>query len=226
MRSIANVKRRTLPAARRNVANVNGLKSEKFLKPVSVTSKPNTSRVNTSKANTDPEPEGCRHILPRVISQGRPRHIRQEGSFQDKDPFPLTRVEGLFPASDRFLLTTGAASSQVSDRFLLTTGVASSQANDLSLHTSLAEHYLVSGPFRLITAVEPCRALNRFLLTTPGVYCLVLNPFLPITLGVPYRTPPNLSPLTTAAEISHRPLLPRTTPTLTTGLPTMKLRRK
>ena len=106
--SIADAKRRRLPAARRSVANANGLKNEKISKPVNVTGKPNTSQINT---DLELELEGCHHILPRVTSQDRARHIRHQGNSQDKDPFPLTKVEGLFLASDRFLLTREAVSS-------------------------------------------------------------------------------------------------------------------
>ena len=208
--STAGAMRRMPPVARRIVANVNGLKSESFLKPANVTSKPNTNRTHTSRPSTDLGPQGCRHILPLLTFQGPSHHTRQGGSSQDKGPFPLTRAEGLFPASDRFLLTMEAASSQVIDQFLLTTEAANSQVIDQSPrttegvnfplrgpfpHTSPADHCLVNDPFRLTTAVEPCRTLN------------------------PY-------PLTWGAVTSRGPLLPHTTPTPTTAPPTVKLRGK
>ena len=206
--NIAGVKRRKLPVVRRSAANANGSKNEAFSKPVNVTNKPNP---NTSQTNTELEPEGCHHTLPQALSR-------------DKDQFPLTKVEVPFLASDQFPPTMEAASFQANA--LHTKEEGNSPVRDPSPHTSLAGCCLVSGPFRLTTAVEPCRTPNRFLLTTPEVHCLVINPFLPTTPGVSCRAPTNLSLLITVAEISHLRLLPRTTPTLTTGLPTMKLRRE
>jgi len=244
--NIANAKRRTLPVAKRSVENVNGLENESFSKHVSVTSKlntnrANTSRTNTSKTNTDLGPGGCHHILPRVISQGPSRHTRPEDNSQDTGPFPPIKVEGLYLASDKFLHTMQADSSQandpfprtmqadsspVRDLFPRTMQADSSPVRDLFLRTTPEERCPVSGPFRLTMVVEPCQAISRFLLTTKGVRCLTLNQFLPTTQGVSCRARTNPSPLITSVEISQGPILPRTTPTLTMGPLTMKLRRE
>lgn len=218
--SIANAKKRMLPVARKNVANANGSKSENWPKHVNVISKPN-SITNIELL----EPQGYPPIPLPVTSPGPSRHIRQEDSSQDKGPFPLTSLQGFFRISDRYLLTTGAASSQVSVPYPhtkeggssrasvlypRTTEEGSSPAKGLSPHTSPAEHFLVSALSRPITAADHCQATSLFLLTC---------------LGVLYRTPTDLSPLTSVVVIFQElPLPPHTTPTRTMGLHTMRLR--
>ena len=238
--SIANAKERTPPVARRNVADVSGLKTEKFLKPVSVKNKPNT-RVRTSKTHTELELEleGCRHIPLRVLSQTPYQRIRQEAD-KAGGPFPLTKARGLSLASGQFLLTTAEDNSLVRGPFLHTAAEDSSLVRDLCLHTTAednsqarglyphtipvehcpasalfphtipVEHYPASVPSPLTIVVVPCRAPNKFLLITPEAYY-------PAT---------NLSPPITAVEAFPVPPLPRTIPTQTTGPPTMKLRGK
>lgn len=185
----ADAMRRMPPVVRRNAANVSGWKSESFLKPANVTSKPNTNRIHTS--SLDLAPEGCRHMLPLVTFQGPSHHTRQEGNSQDKGQFLLTRVEGLFPDSDRFLLTKEAANSQVNDKSPRTSEAANFRGP--FPHTSLAECCLVNHLFRLTTAVEPCR-------TPPNLYPLTWRvvtsrgPLLPHTTPTPTTVPPTVKP--------------------------------
>ena len=224
--SIANATKRKLPAARRSVVNANGLKSGNSLRPVNVTDNPNTSRVHTSKTNTEVEPGGYRHIPPRVISHAPSHHIKLVDSSRDTSPFPLTRAEGLSLISGQFPLTMEVASSRASDLCRHTTEEDNSQASDLYPHTTEEDNSQVNGLFLHISPVERCPASAPSRLTTVVEPCRTPSRFLLITPEVDYPAP-NLSPLIWAEETSQEPpLLPRTTPTRTTDLPTMKLRGK
>lgn len=244
------MRKRTLPVARKNGANANGSKSENCSKHVSVTSKPITSNLSTE---VEP-PQGCHHILPPVTSRGRSHHIRQEGSSRAKGLFPLTRVEGLSRlSSDQFLLTMEVASSQASamyprttegdsfqdrnpfpltkfqglsrtsDQFLPTMEVANYQANAPYPHTTEEDSSRTSALCPHTMEEDSCLTRGPSPHTSPVEHFLA-NALFRLTTGVELCQATNLSPRIWVVEISQAPLLPRITPTPTTGPPIMKSR--
>ena len=208
MISIADVKRRTPPVARKNVVNANGSKSGNCSRHASAIDKPSISKPSTSKANTelDPQLEGCRHILPPVTFRDLFRLINREVSSPDKGLSPLTILEEFSRVPDQSLPTMEVASSQASGRSHRTKEEASSQVSGRSHRITEEVNSQASVPCLHTMEEVNFQANVLYPHTTAEVSSPVRGPSLRTR---PLARPPvsALFPLIMAAELCQAPNL-------------------